>query len=291
MSLGFRIFIYPFLWIISILPFPVLYAISDFIAFLLYKVIGYRRIIVQTNLRNSFPDKSENERKQIEKRYYSFMADLIVETIKTMTISKKELLKRMKLEDDGLFEKLRLQGKSCVVVMSHCGNWEWVCASAQPSVHEQQKAQCVYKTLSNPSWDQWFYNVRSRFGTKPFPMKKTLRVMMETKNQITATAFIGDQNPSNGKNAYWTRFLNQDTCFMTGSEKIARKMNHTVLYLSVSRVRRGWYICKPHVLCENPSETQEFEITERIVQFTEKDIQQKPEFWLWSHRRWKHKKD
>lgn len=289
MSLGFRIFIYPWLWLISLIPFAVLYLFSDALAFLLYRLLGYRLKVVRTNLANAFPEKTPAERKSIERKFYKHLSDLMLETIKGMTISQKTLLKRLKLQDPDFFPKLDRQNKSCIVVMSHCGNWEWVCLGADISV--PQKAQCVYKTLSNPSWDQWFLRLRSRFGTAPFPMEKTLRVMMANSHITCATAFIGDQNPSSGKHAYWTQFLNQDSCFMTGSEKIARKLEQTVVYLSVVRVKRGWYECKTEVLTHSPEDTVDGEITEMIVRATERDILSQPHNWLWSHRRWKHKRE
>lgn len=244
---------------------------------------------MRDNLERSFPEKTIEERKTIERKFYKHLADLMLETIKGMSISESELRKRMRLADPSFFEKLAEEGKSVIVVMSHCGNWEWVCLAADISV--SQHAQCVYKTLSNPNWERWFYNVRSRFGTEPFPMEKTLRHMSANAHKLTATAFIGDQNPANGKNAYWTQFLHQDTCFMQGSEKIARKLGHAVCYLKAEKVKRGYYVCQLEMLCENPSQTQDGEITEMIVRATEKDVISQPENWLWSHRRWKHKRN
>jgi Kdo2-lipid IVA lauroyltransferase/acyltransferase len=286
---AFRLFVYPLLWLISVLPFGVLYGLSNLLYLLLYRVFGYRVKVVRDNLERSFPEKTIEERKTIERKFYKHLADLMLETIKGMSISESELRKRMRLADPSFFEKLAEEGKSVIVVMSHCGNWEWVCLAADISV--SQHAQCVYKTLSNPNWERWFYYVRSRFGTEPFPMEKTLRHMSANAHKLTATAFIGDQNPANGKNAYWTQFLHQDTCFMQGSEKIARKLGHAVCYLKAEKVKRGYYVCQLEMLCENPSQTQDGEITEMIVRATEKDVISQPENWLWSHRRWKHKRN
>lgn len=288
MSIGFRLTVYPLLWLISIMPFPLMYGFSNFISFLLYNVIGYRKKIVRQNLANSFPLKTAEERLRIEKLFYKHLADLMLETIKGMSISRTQLLARMKLTNPEVFEQLYADKRSCIVVMSHCGNWEWVCDAAQISA--PQHAQCVYKTLSNANWDAWFLKVRSRFGTQPFPMEKILRGMIDNASMVTATAFIGDQNPSNGKNAWWGTFLNQDTCFMMGSEKIARKLDHAVYYLEVRKQKRGFYLATMRELCANPKTTADGDITELIVRATEKDIQEQPETWLWSHRRWKHKR-
>jgi len=288
LSIWFRILVLPWLWLISILPFPMLYGFSNFLSFLVYRVIGYRKAIVRQNLKNSFPEKTEAQLLAIEKKFYLHLTDLILETIKGMTITAKSLQKRMRIANPEIFSQLNSDKRSSIVVMSHCGNWEWVCDAAQISV--SQYAQCVYKTLHNKSWDAWFLMVRSRFGTDPFPMEKTLRIMAGQKDQVTTTAFIGDQNPSSGKNAYWTSFLNQETCFMMGSEKIAVKLNQTVLYLAIHKVKRGYYECHTELLCANPGTTKEGEITEMIASATERDICRQPENWLWSHRRWKHKK-
>lgn len=288
MTLGFRLTVYPLLWLISMMPFPFMYVFSTFISFLLYRIIGYRKKIVRINLANSFPEKSDKERLAIEKAFYKHLADLMLETIKGMTISAKTLLSRMYLDNPEVFEKLNNDKRSSIIVMSHCGNWEWVCDAAQISAPQQ--AQCVYKTLTNKNWDAWFFFVRSRFGTQAFPMEKILRAMIDNSHLVTATAFIGDQNPSSGKNAWWGNFLNQDTCFMMGSEKIARKLDHSVYYLEVRKRKRGYYNAHLKLLCSNPTETHDGDITELIVRATEQDIKEQPETWLWSHRRWKHKR-
>lgn len=280
---------YPVLWLVSVLPFPLLYAFSDFMAFIVHYLVRYRVDVVRKNLSKSFPDKSIAQLRSIENKYYRHLTDMILETIKGMTMSQSTLLRRMKLVDTEFFEDQFRNNRSTIVVMSHCGNWEWVCLGAQLSI--RQHAQCVYKTLRDPDWDRWFFNVRSRFGTAPFPMEKTLRVMTANSHIVTATAFIGDQNPSSGKNAYWTNFLNQDTCFMQGSEKIARKLDHDVAYMSIRRVKRGWYTCHVELLTDQPTQTKDGEITELIARATEKDILSQPENWLWSHRRWKHKRE
>lgn len=280
--------IYPFLFLISILPFRLLYLFSDFLYLLVYYVLGYRKKIVQQNLKNSFPQKSKEELKKIEKAYYKHLTDLVLETVKGMTISEKSLRKRCKNIDRNVFEDLLQKNKNVVAVMSHNGNWEWVCDVADLTIPQQ--AMCIYKTLSNKYFDQWIYKIRSRFGTLPFPMEKTLRAMAEYNNKPAAIALVGDQNPSSTKSCHWTTFLNQDTAFLTGSERVAIKMNWAVVYLKMRKIKRGYYECFTEVLFENPGQTQPGEITEKIARTTEQDILEAPEYWLWSHRRWKHKR-
>lgn len=284
----FRWVTYPLLKAVSLLPFPLLYIISDILFLVLYRVTGYRRKVVQTNLQMAFPDQNDAWRSSVEKKFYRHLADLIVETVKGLSLSRQELLKRMVSRDRELYDQAYEAGRSSIIVMSHAGNWEWVCLSAQLQAY--QKAQCIYKPLSHKGFENMMYKMRSRFGTLPIPMDQTLRVMLASDDKCTATAFMGDQNPSNGKNAYWTRFLNQDTAFMWGTEKIARKLNQEVWYMQVRKVRRGHYEAFTRIICENSAQTKEGEITELLARATEQDILSQPEMWLWSHRRWKHRK-
>jgi len=284
----YKLLVYPLLKGISLLPFPLLYGLSNALYFLLYHVAGYRKKVVRTNLQNAFPDKSDTWRKVTERKFYKHLCDLILETFKGMSLSEDELLKRMTNNPQELYEKAFEEGRSCIIIMSHKGNWEWVCMSAQ--LHARQKAQCIYKQLKNPFFEKLTLGIRTKFGTMPIPMEQTLRVLASQTGLVTATAFIADQNPSNGKNAYWTQFLNQDTAFMWGTEKIARKTNQEVWYLQVRKIKRGYYEAHSRLLCSKPAETKEGEITEMLVRATEEDIMSQPELWLWSHRRWKHKR-
>lgn len=284
----FGILLWPLLKGISLLPFPVLYLISDAIRFVLYRLIGYRVKVVRDNLERSFPEKTPKERKQIERDFYKHLGDLFVETIKGMSISAEQMKKRMANIDQQHYDQLFNQEKSAIIVMSHCGNWEWICLMSQ--IVCQQRVQCIYKSLSNKGFDRWMFNIRSKFGANPIPMEQTLRVLDANKAVVTVNAFIGDQNPSSGKGAYWTPFLNQDTPFMMGPEKIAKKFNMPLYYLSSSKVRRGYYQAHTVPLCLDPSAMPDGEITRLIAEHTEREIQNQPHVWLWSHRRWKHKR-
>lgn len=284
----YKLLVYPILKGISLLPFPVLYRLSNFLYFVLYHLAGYRKKVVRVNLQNSFPDKTDAWRRDVERKFYRHLTDMFLETFKGMSLSKEELLKRMTNNPQEIYDKAFAEGRSSIIVMSHKGNWEWVCMSAQ--LHAKQKAQCIYKQLKNPFFEKLTQGIRSKYGTILIPMEQTLRVLAGQSGMVTATAFIGDQNPSNGKNAYWAKFLNQDTAFMWGTEKIARKTNQEVWYLQVRKIKRGYYEAHTRLLCSNPAETKEGEITELLVRATEEDIMSQPENWLWSHRRWKYKK-
>ncbi len=279
----------PFLYLISLLPFPIFYMVSDSIYFLLYRVIGYRKKVVYENLKNSFPEKSHEALKKIEKEFYHYLCDLFLETLKTLTISKEEAIKRCALNNNTqrIFKELYDQKKSCILVMGHYGNWEW--AGNSFSLINPQQLYVIYHPLTNKHFDKLMYDMRTRFGSKLYAMKDTMREMIRNRNEINATAFIADQTPS-PENAYWTRFLNQDTPVFWGTEKIAQKLNYPVVYVTVNKLKRGYYEVNTEYLVQEPKHTAEGEISELHTRKLEKDIIAQPEIWLWSHRRWKHKR-
>lgn len=240
------------------------------------------------NLRNSFPEKSEKEFNKIAIAFYRYLCDLFLETFKTLTISKKTMLAHCKMNDSAqkLFDTYYAQQKSIIIVMGHFGNWEWAGNVVDSSKHQ---LYVIYHQLSNKYFNNLVIKMRTRFGTKLIEMKSTLRDMVANRKNITATAFIADQTPSS-ENAYWTTFLNQDTPVFTGTEKIASKFNYPVVYISVKRMKRGYYEIFGELLFENPKESKEGEISEAHTRKLEKDIMEQPEIWLWSHRRWKHKR-
>ncbi len=279
----------PFLYLISILPFPIFYLFSDFIYFLLYYVIGYRKEVVYANLKNSFPGKSDAEIKKIRKQFYKYLCDLVLETFKTLTISQSSAKKRcyMGPETLELFNRYAEEKKSIIIVMGHFGNWEW--AGNTFSLNCRQQLYVIYHPLSNKYFDGLIYRMRTRFGSKLIAMRDTYKDMIRLKEEVNATAFIADQTPA-PESAYWTTFLNQDTPVFWGTEKIAKKVNYPVVYASVKRTGRGYYEIKAETLFENPKATTDGEISEAHTRKLEKEIREQPEIWLWSHRRWKHKR-
>lgn len=279
----------PFLYIISLLPFPVLYLLSDFMYVVLYRMLGYRKQVVLTNMRNSFPDKTDDEINQLAKKYYHYLCDLTLETFKTLTISKKTMVKRCRFTDEALqtFNQLAAKNQSIILVMGHLGNWEW--AGNSFSLLCKHHLYVIYHPLSNRHFDGLMYRMRSRFGTGLIPMKDTFRQMLANRNELTATAFIADQSPPK-EGAHWMTFLNQETPVFKGTELIARKINYPIVYGSIKRVKRGYYEVSVEVLIEQPKDTIEGGITETHTRRLEQDIIAQPETWIWSHRRWKHKK-
>jgi len=279
----------PFIYFISILPFWLLYRVSDFLYFIVYIVVGYRKKVVLKNLKNSIPEKSDEEINKICKKFYVFFCDWVVEMIKSITISKEQAIKRCHFTNTELLEKFAIEKRKIIFVMGHFGNFEL--AGAEVAFNTDYNLHVIYQPLSNKYFNNLINKKRVRFGTKIMPMKATFKTMLNLKdsNELSVTTFIADQTPS-PKNAYWTTFLNQETPVFWGTEVIAKKLNYPVIYVSLKQTKRGYYEMTPELLCENPATTQKGEISEKHTKRLEQDIINQPELWLWSHKRWKHKK-
>ncbi|MDB5032219.1 lysophospholipid acyltransferase family protein [Mucilaginibacter sp.] len=274
-----------FLYLISLLPFWFLYLISDCLFVVLYYIIGYRRKVAQENLQNAFPEKSAAERHDIEKKYFRYLADLIMETIKMISISQEELKRRVIDTNPTTVLMYLKKGKSVTAVSGHYCNWEM--AGLEFSVFT--KFFVIYKPLSNAIFDEFFIKIRSRFGSIPVPMKQTLRKMIEFKNEPTVAVFAGDQTPVKEESNYFTNFLNQPTAVFQGIEKVAKLIDSVVIFYDMRRVKRGYYTYTVVPLVENAKASAPHEITNAHVQYLESMIRREPQYWLWSHRRWKFK--
>jgi len=279
----------PFIYLVSYSPSWILYGVSDFLFFVIYRIVGYRREVVFQNLSNSFPEKDAIQLKQIEKKYYRYLCDLLVESIKTITMSEGYVRKRLTFHSTEKVNALYEEGKSIVVVMGHFGNWEL--AGPCFSLNCKHQLNVVYKPLSNPYFERLFAGSRTKFGTKIIPVNNTLRAMAANRKSLTATALIADQTPSDTKNGFWLNFLHQDTLVYTGPEKIGKMFDSPIVYMHVDRVKRGYYEITPTILFAQPKKTEEEEITRAFFQKLENEIIKKPETWLWSHKRWKKKRE
>jgi KDO2-lipid IV(A) lauroyltransferase len=277
----------PFLYLISFLPFKVLYLLSDLFYLLIYKVFGYRKKVVTENLKNSFPEKPDAEIEKIRSDFYRFLCDFSLETIKTLSITPSALKKHFKHDDMSVFEYYYKKKQSVIMVMGHLGSWEM--GGAYFSQLPLHQLYVIYHPLANKRFDRLLYRMRTRSGTKLYAMKDTFRGMIKNRKEVTATAFIADQTPSSN-DAHWMTFLNQVTAVFKGTEIISRKLDYPVIYLSVIREKRGQYSVHSELLAEHPKELSENELTELHTQRLEQDIINHPETWLWSHRRWKHKR-
>jgi len=285
----FYIFFF-FNYIITLLPLRVLYIFSDFLYLLLYYFPSYRRDVVAKNLRNAFPEKSDYERKRIARRYYRHLADLFMETVKVTHISRKQILRRFRVTDMTLIDRLYTEGRDIIAVCSHYNNWEWLTSM---SMALPFKVLTIYKPLTNKYFDRFMYNLRSKYDVEPAPMQSILRYLLKYRkeNIKTISAFISDQTPPRGDtNVYWAEFLNQETSFYTGTEKVAVKLNMAVVFVHIKKVKRGYYEIEPILISENPKDEVQGAITEKYVKMLEEKIKEKPEYWLWSHRRWKYKR-
>ncbi|WP_367278623.1 lysophospholipid acyltransferase family protein [Mucilaginibacter sp.] len=262
-----------------------MYLISDFLFVILYYIVGYRRKVVQENLQNAFPEKLVAERADIEKKYFKYLADLIVETIKMITISKAEMQRRVICTNPEVVQNYQAAGKSVTAVAGHYCNWEW--AGMEFSI--DTRLFVIYKPLTDDVYDNFFIKIRSRFGAVAVAMKQTLRTMVAHKNEFTVTVFAGDQTPVREQSNYFTDFLNQPTAVFLGIEKIARLIDSAVIFYDMKRVKRGYYTYTIVPLVENAKESAEYEITEAHVKYLDALIKKEPQYWLWSHRRWKFK--
>ncbi len=279
----------PFIYLLSLLPFPLLYLISDGVYILIYYVFRYRKTVVHTNLVKSFPEKSAAEILVLEKSFYKYYCDLLLETFKTLTISPVTMLKHCSMDPDAdkLFKQLAAENKSVIIVMGHKGNWEW--AGNTFSLSCRHQLYVIYHPLTNKYFNALICKMRERFGTRLIPMKETFREILRNSNELNATAFIADQSP-NPASAHWMNFLNQDTAVFMGTEKIAQKIKYPIVFVSVKKLTRGYYTLMAEVLQTSPYTGNEGNITETHTRKLEADIIAQPETWLWAHKRWKHKR-
>jgi Kdo2-lipid IVA lauroyltransferase/acyltransferase len=287
-ALVFYIFL-PIFSLLALMPLRILYFFSDLLYLILYHIIGYRRNIVRQNLKNSFPNQPDDYIIKTEKEFYRHLCDIAVETIKLTTFSGKEISKHCRFSKDSvnMFANLYNSGKNIVIAMGHNGNWEY--AGLSMSFHSDYALNFVYRPIKNQYFDQFIYKIRSRFGGKPVPMNQVIKEFYKKSEKPVATAFIADQSAP-PESAIWTHFLNQETAVFPGIEKIAGKFNTPVVFAAVYKVSRGIYELKSEILSENPSELKPGELTAKFAKALERQIHTQPGCWLWSHRRWKHKK-
>ena len=273
---------------LSYIPFWLLYILSDGLYYILYYIVRYRRRIVRKNLTESFPEKSEKEIVGIEKKFYRYLTDTILESVKMATISPKEISRRMKLMNvEGLKETMRA-GKSASVFMGHYGNWEWV-SSLPVHLEEGMLGVQIYHELSNKDMDRLMLHIRGRMGAISVEMRKTVRYIgkMASEGKVAAIGFIADQTPRKKDAHYYLNFLNHEVPALVGTEKLTKHYGFEAWYLNVKRVKRGYYEAEFVKLHENPQELPDFELTDIYYQRLEEMIRKQPELYLWSHNRFR----
>ena len=280
---------YGFVWLITWLPLRVLYLFSDFAYLLIYYLVGYRKKIVRNNLRNSFPNKTDKEIRKIEKKFYRFFCDTFIEALKKIHISDDEMKRRFVYENSHLVLEHLDNGKTVILMTAHYGNWEWF-SSFSLHVDRKYSVTQIYQTIKNKNFNEFMLKLRSKFATVNVERSQALRSIIKMKNEGIATIFgiLSDQSPRKSSIHYYTHFLNQDTPVITGAETFAKKTNFPVVFGKVSRPKRGYYHMEFIPITLDPSQTTDFEITETYMRLLEKEIEEAPEYWLWTHKRWKH---
>lgn len=287
----FLVFIltFPFLWIISILPFRVFYWFSDFIYLIVYHIIGYRKKTVKYNLALALPHLSSEERLVIEKKSYHHLCDLFMEMIKTMTISSAEMNRRFVVTNIELVKEFENKGKSAILLASHYASWEWLL-----SINEKTKFKGigVYKKIANKYFDKLLRDIRSKYNAELVETKKAIPLMAENqKNGILSMyGLASDQSPKLNRAFHWDKFMGVEVPVHTGAEMLAKKYDLNVLFVKVKKVKRGFYEATFVPITDNPNSIPDFEITNTFLREVEKQILEAPEYYFWTHKRWKHRR-
>lgn len=282
------ILVYPFLWIISILPFRLLYLVSDGLYILIFRIIGYRKKVVTNNLKLVFPEKTEVEIALIRKKFYKHLCDMFLEMAKTMTISEKELKKRFKILNPEELLRLENLNKSTILIFGHYASWEW---SIVIQNYISFKGLAVYKKLANKYFDKLVKDIRSKFNTDLISTKDTINIINtnETLGIKSIIGFLSDQSPRLTKDVYWAKFMGIEVPCFTGAERLAKKLDLTTAYLKVNKVKRGYYEAQIITLTENPKGFPDYQLTDMFLHEVEEQIYKTPEYYLWTHKRWKHR--
>jgi KDO2-lipid IV(A) lauroyltransferase len=277
---------YLFLVPLSLLPDRLMYACSDVLYFIFYHLTSYRKKVVVGNLKKSFPKKTDEEIKQITKKFYRHFCDVFVEGIKTFTASEKYITDRVQVVNGELLESYYRQNRSVILATGHYANWEWPALAFIR--HSSHHSLGIYKPISNKFFDKKLQQTRSKFGLTLMAIREVAKYFEEHKTLPCSYGFIFDQSPSNPDKGHWMTFLNQDTVVLTGVERYARQYNFPVIYGKITKEKRGMYRIEYELVTDTPQQTREGEITEAIMRINEKLIVAAPEYYLWTHRRWKH---
>jgi KDO2-lipid IV(A) lauroyltransferase len=283
------IIIYPVLFLISILPFRLLYVFSDFVYFLIYYIIGYRKKVVRANIALALPHLSEKERLIIEKKSYQHLCDMFLEMIKTMSISGKEIEERFVFSNLEIIKELEKKDKSIAIMCAHYASYEWVI-----SMNERVSYQgfAIYKKVNNPYFDKLVKKIRSRFKAYLITTKETRSVIEqnESKGNHAIYGFASDQSPQVKPQTYWSKFMGIEVPVYIGAEVLSKKYDMNVVFLKVKKVKRGFYQADIELISDNVNSIPDYQITETFLRKVEEQIHEAPEFYLWTHKRWKHRR-
>lgn len=280
-KIAYYLFVYP----ISLLPLRIIYLFTDFFFLLIITFIPYRKKVVEKNLKRSFSDKSDQEIKKIRNQFYRHFTDLLAEGVKNLSISEKELRKRLTVQNPEVMQSLYEKRQSVLLVSGHYNNWEWLITGQNLLFNHE--AVGIGMPMTSAFWDKKINERRSRFGMKILHSKNVRDAFENMKNDVFATLILSDQSPGDARNAYWMKFLNQQTPVLFGCEQMAHQYQQAVVFFALHKVKRGHYSLELKLITDNPCEKKWGEITEEHTKLLEKTIIQNPAFWLWSHKRWK----
>jgi len=281
------LFLYSLVWLLHLLPDCILFRISDCLYFLIYHVAGYRKKVVVDNIKKAFPEYDKAKIRSITRKFYHHFSDLILESGICHFYTESKAIKRITYRNPELLNELYASGKLVMAVTGHYGNWEYLNTLALASKYP---VAAIYKPLHIKPIDRMIKRNRTRFGVMVSPMEKIARklIMHHIEKDPVMTIFLADQRPLMKNIHYWTKFMGLDTPLYLGTEKLARKLEAAVVFLKILKVKRGRYEVEIELICKDPNDLAPFEITNRHVQILENLIREQPEYWLWSHRRWKH---
>ncbi|MFN4198774.1 MAG: lysophospholipid acyltransferase family protein [Flavobacterium sp.] len=278
---------YPLLKLISLMPFPMLYAFSDGVYILIYRIIGYRKRVVRSNLKLALPHLSETERKVIEKKFYRHLCDMFLEMIKTLSITRKEIDERFTYSNLEVYQNLEKKGKSIAFMIAHYASYEWVISMNHQITFD---GYAIYKKIANPHFDNLVKKIRSNFKAHLITTKETIPTIEENyrTGKLSVYGFASDQSPKGNKAYHWGSFMGVEVPMHTGAEMLAKRFDMNIIYLKVKKVKRGYYQGTFEVLSEDVKSIPDYQITDEFTRRVEKQILESPEFYLWTHKRWKH---
>lgn len=282
------ILVYPLIWLISILPFRLLYAFSDFLYIVIYRMVGYRKKVVQDNLRLVFPQKSEDEIESITQKFYHHFCDMMMEAVKSLTISEKSMRERFKFTNLEVIKDLEDQKRSIVLMCGHYGSWEWIFVLQRYVTH---KGYAVYSRLSNKYFDRLVKRIRAKYDSTLITTKETIPTLVRSKEmgELTINGFVSDQSPQVSRAFHWSEFMGIKVPIHTGAEMLAKRLDMSVVFFKVKRIKRGFYETTFETLAVDPNAYPNYEITDIFTKKLEEQIYEAPQYYLWTHRRWKHR--
>lgn len=289
MQLLLFVVFYPALWLVSKLPFRLLYGFSDVVFLVVYHVAGYRKRTVRKNLSLAFPEKTPAERRAIERKFYRHLCDMFLEMIKTMSISEKEIGARFRITNLDAYLDLERKGKSIALLCAHYASYEWVISLNR---HISFKGYAIYKRIANRHFDKLVRDIRSRFKAYLITTKETIPTIQENQANgvLGLYGFASDQSPKASKIFHWGMFMGIESPIITGAEMLSKRFDMNVMFLKVCKVKRGFYEATFVQSFENPREVPDYQISDAFMRCVEQQIREAPEFYLWTHKRWKTKK-